>query len=89
MTLYGQYLYYTDWEVGVVLRVSKLIGNSSNTSKVLLKTNKVTSLGVKVVYPLLQQQGRHYLACILVTVCFLKLKTLAIEIMASVAIFVY
>ena len=82
-------IFNTDWEVDGVLRVSKLIGNLSNTSKVLLKINKVTSLGIKVVYPLLQQQGRHYLACILVTVCFLKLKALAIEIMASVAIFVY
>ena len=66
MTLFGQFLYYTDWQVGGVIRVSKLTGDSSNTTKVLVETDKITSMGIKAVHPSLQQQGEHYLECTLV-----------------------
>lgn len=59
MTLFGQYLYYTDWQYGGVLRVSKLLGNSSSSTKVLLQTDTITSMGIKAVHPSLQQHGGH------------------------------
>ena len=60
MTLFGQYLYYTDWQLGGILRVNKLIDSSSNSTKVLLKTDSIISMGIKAVHPSLQQHGRHY-----------------------------
>ena len=59
MTVFGQYLYYTDWQFGGVLRVSKLLGNTSSSTKVLLQTDSITSMGIKAVHPSLQQHGGH------------------------------
>ena len=59
MTLFGEYLYYTDWQFGGVLRVNKLSGNTSNNTKVLLQTETITSMGIKAVHPSLQQHGGH------------------------------
>lgn len=63
MTIFGQYLYYTDWYYSGVLRVNRLSGNINKT-KWLLRTSNVTSMGIKAVHPSLQQQGGHYLGFI-------------------------
>lgn len=89
MTLFGQYLYYTDWQVGGVLRVNRISNNSSNATKLLLKTDAITSMGIKAVHPSLQQQGGLCLGCIVIIVSCLQVITLAIVIMVIVAISVY
>lgn len=63
MTLFGEYLYYTDWQVGGVIRVNKLSANHTNTTKLVLQTDTYTSMGIKAVHPSLQQQGGHCLEC--------------------------
>ena len=66
MTLFGQYIYYTDWQVGGVLRVNRLWNNY--TTKVLLETDHITSMGIKAVHPSLQQSGGHYLGCTIIII---------------------
>ena len=63
MTLFGQYLYYTDWQFDGVLRVNKLFGNATNT-KVILQTETITSMGIMAVP--LQQRGGQLLECIII-----------------------
>ena len=67
MTLFGQYLYYTDWQFGGVLRVNKLFGNATNSTKVLLQTETITSMGIKAVHPSLQQHGGQLLEYIIIS----------------------
>ena len=90
MTLFEQFLYYTDWQVGGVIRVSKLTGNSSDTNnKVLIETDKITSMGIKAVHPSLQLEGGHCLECFCYDFYCLQLRTLVIVTMEGVAIFAY
>ena len=65
MTLFGEYLYYTDWQVGGVLKVDRLADNSSNNTQVILFTDTITSMGIRAVHSSLQQQGGHCLECVI------------------------
>jgi len=57
MTIFGQYIYYTDWYKSGVLRVNRL----TDDHDWLIKTSNVTSMGIRAVHPSLQQQGGHCL----------------------------
>ena len=59
MTLFGEHLYYTDWQASGILRVNRL--STSNSTKSILQTDPITSMGIKAVHPSLQRQGGHHL----------------------------
>ena len=57
---FGNDIFYTDWEGSGVYRVGRLSGTMDNATRIV-ETAPVTTMGIKVVHPSLQQPGEHYL----------------------------
>ena len=69
ITSFGDTIYYTDWEGSGVYRVDRLSGATVNTTRIV-ETDQVTTMGIKVVHPSLQQPGGHYFStCLAILSC--------------------